>query len=528
MTELPFKNMHAITAFNLNPEAVDLLSTYQNNYEEAVKVVKENYIEGTSKLTVSEYGDCFMVWTKKLDALIAKCGGDWKECANYVNVHKDGPHGYAVTPDGFKFSYQSFIKRSVHRPNWNDAPDWANWLAQDAGGYFGWFQNKPEHTEFGGLKIVEGAQCSAGGAMPIWGHWKFSIQERPVSAQKPVEIKPAAPVHEPYQPEGKCPTALLYYINHNQGLGEIPSNVDDKTFVDVNFELKAPLGPTIRHERGRFTGKEVKQWVSQFHARLNDIIFKLDGEWPAPGAENLKFGFAGEILEDESGFGYTRRKFNQQLNTLRGVPSWDDAPDWAKYLVQDSDGTFYFYEVMPEIKGGFLCNPETGLAKRVLNAGLGSVIGDWRKASFVRPEPIWLTFNHDEAETSEDRNHFVEFNEMDNTSWFDYESGNRTGPVPVGARVNIAIDGTHCGVFYVLCVSEGFLFVRDAVFPDNHDVYNCAECMVTPHDFDKVKDRKEFVSGLMAEIGESKLGNAGQHLFESLGKLYDLGKFKQS
>lgn len=31
----------------------------------------------------------------------------------------------------------------MSRPDWKDAPEWANWVAQDGDGEWWWFQNKP-------------------------------------------------------------------------------------------------------------------------------------------------------------------------------------------------------------------------------------------------------------------------------------------------------------------------------------------------------------------------------------------------
>ena len=30
-------------------------------------------------------------------------------------------------------------------------------------------------------------------------------------------------------------------------------------------------------------------------------------------------------------------------------PDWKDAPEWAKYLAQDADGRWYWYEARPKI-----------------------------------------------------------------------------------------------------------------------------------------------------------------------------------
>ena len=409
--------------------------------------------------------------------------------------------------------------RARYRPSWDDAPQWAMWLGQDTKGYFGWFQNKPEHTEGGFLKVMQGEQCKASGVMPIWGHWKFSIEERPVSAPKPLENKPAAPGQDTYKPEGKCPTALLYYINHYQGFGNIPKGAHDKDEIDVNFELKVPAGETIQHERGVFSGKEVKRWISQFHARLNELILKLNGEWPKPGTGGVTFGYDGEVMYDGSGFHYTRTKFNEQLNYLRGVPSWDDAPSWAKYLAQDSDGSFFFFEKMPNIGESKFITIHLATF-----AGPGNVIGDWRKSMIARPTPI-EAIDTDGTEEPADNDHSGESNEKVVPAWYDYDKQVRTGPVPVGEKVNISADGSHIGLFEVLCVSEGVLFVRDTVPPYAYDIYNCAEYTVKPQDYDK-NEKHSFVYALMSEIGESPLGNAGQSIFKALIKLIDIGKLR--
>lgn len=37
----------------------------------------------------------------------------------------------------------------MSKPNWKDAPSWANYLAQDDEGDWYWFENRPEATPFG-------------------------------------------------------------------------------------------------------------------------------------------------------------------------------------------------------------------------------------------------------------------------------------------------------------------------------------------------------------------------------------------
>ena len=43
-------------------------------------------------------------------------------------------------------------------------------------------------------------------------------------------------------------------------------------------------------------------------------------------------------------------------------PSWDDAPEWARYLAQDKDGTWWWYEEKPRPLDGFWWS-DTGLVE---------------------------------------------------------------------------------------------------------------------------------------------------------------------
>ena len=33
-------------------------------------------------------------------------------------------------------------------------------------------------------------------------------------------------------------------------------------------------------------------------------------------------------------------------------PDWDDAPEWAKYLAMDDDGSYYWFDSEPELHRG--------------------------------------------------------------------------------------------------------------------------------------------------------------------------------
>lgn len=48
------------------------------------------------------------------------------------------------------------------------------------------------------------------------------------------------------------------------------------------------------------------------------------------------------ILAGQGQFKITREEFNAAADRLRGKPDWKDAPEWAKYLFQNSVGVWVF------------------------------------------------------------------------------------------------------------------------------------------------------------------------------------------
>lgn len=61
------------------------------------------------------------------------------------------------------------------KPNWEDAPEWAKWLAMDSDGQWTWFSNKPlkDHDYWDGYQ--KGQYLVAQG---ICG-WNKSLEKRP-------------------------------------------------------------------------------------------------------------------------------------------------------------------------------------------------------------------------------------------------------------------------------------------------------------------------------------------------------------
>lgn len=72
---------------------------------------------------------------------------------------------------------------NTNKPDWNDAPQWAQWLAQDENGRWYWFEDEPElravsfwpRTDFTGFR-------PASPIGDIDGDWRGTLEQRPQSS----------------------------------------------------------------------------------------------------------------------------------------------------------------------------------------------------------------------------------------------------------------------------------------------------------------------------------------------------------
>lgn len=62
-------------------------------------------------------------------------------------------------------------------------------------------------------------------------------------------------------------------------------------------------------------------------------------------------------------------------------PSWEDAPEWAKYLAMDEDGEWFWYETKPII-GTYMWNDRPG---RYREANPINQEVDWKTTLEARP-----------------------------------------------------------------------------------------------------------------------------------------------
>ena len=70
-------------------------------------------------------------------------------------------------------------------------------------------------------------------------------------------------------------------------------------------------------------------------------------------------------------------------------PSWDDAPPWAMFKFQNSQGTWFWSDYAPAIKGDYIY--PSVRTKLIAKASDGNVPEghDWRTTLQKRPEHLW-------------------------------------------------------------------------------------------------------------------------------------------
>jgi hypothetical protein len=117
-------------------------------------------------------------------------------------------------------------------------------------------------------------------------------------------------------------------------------------------------------------------------------------EWPIDGGNDGFFcawnGSSGpsRIAKDDLTSSsklewYSKEEWLTRRAELQNKPTWDEAPDWAKFLVQNYKGAWYFFDEEP----GRYPEHWNHIGRWAYSPSAGEVLGDWRKTLERRPEP---------------------------------------------------------------------------------------------------------------------------------------------
>ena len=70
-----------------------------------------------------------------------------------------------------------FGGEEMNKPEWRNAPDWAEWMAQDEDGQWGWYENEPPLGSWSWIwEGGEWADCNFDGRSD---DWTASLEPRP-------------------------------------------------------------------------------------------------------------------------------------------------------------------------------------------------------------------------------------------------------------------------------------------------------------------------------------------------------------
>jgi len=72
----------------------------------------------------------------------------------------------------------------MSKPDWNEAPEWAQWLGQDEVGehrdhYWVWFENEPSQMSNGWIDRSADGRCLETRDVATQQEWRKTLEQRP-------------------------------------------------------------------------------------------------------------------------------------------------------------------------------------------------------------------------------------------------------------------------------------------------------------------------------------------------------------
>jgi hypothetical protein len=110
-------------------------------------------------------------------------------------ISRDVNEGIAKYGDGMpfaKFTRCQWLARRAelqNKPSWDDAPELANWLAQDDNGTWFWYPTKPSHPGMRGWWPGDNSRGAASTLGEVLGGWRDTLEKRPADLSEPAVIK---------------------------------------------------------------------------------------------------------------------------------------------------------------------------------------------------------------------------------------------------------------------------------------------------------------------------------------------------
>jgi hypothetical protein len=110
---------------------------------------------------------------------------------NFITVSGDLYFYRDKPPHGISFSRDEWLARRAelqNKPSWKDAPEWATYLAQSAGGDWAWFGGVPEPSFDaweGGHLGIQSKWMGKTNSGEVLGDWRDTLERRPIDLSEP-------------------------------------------------------------------------------------------------------------------------------------------------------------------------------------------------------------------------------------------------------------------------------------------------------------------------------------------------------
>lgn len=117
----------------------------------------------------------------------------WPAGAAFVRIHTNGNEPVFVTEFGAAcggdvFTRSQWLARRAdlqNKPSWDDAPEWANWMAQSPRGHWEFFSANPRANHLWMYSVGERSLANdIANPGAILGDWRNTLERRPESPEK--------------------------------------------------------------------------------------------------------------------------------------------------------------------------------------------------------------------------------------------------------------------------------------------------------------------------------------------------------
>lgn len=182
--------------------------------------------------------------------------GEWTETAAHaLDVLPKGfylSRHYVFYPTGmggFFFSMKDWLQRRtelINKPSWQDAPEWAEWLAQDSDGRWTWFEAEIEAVEEDDEWLEKEGHdgridFAVLGKAPNGHDWRETLEQRAVAETKHNCPRCGGSYWEPYHDRCPCDEPATHSKYHRE--------VRPGVWIDVYDVLQAwsVKNPALQH-----------------------------------------------------------------------------------------------------------------------------------------------------------------------------------------------------------------------------------------------------------------------------------------